>query len=391
MKFVLVPLEHVYAGFGHLSRWCCDKPFSLLSVKVLVCTEGFCIGGRARFKAVGSEEPQRIVQVVERWSLRDAHDSFNNDKQWVKSLFIYVQLMYMYLFASVLGHWMLFDRFVFVLYLLLGYMWFLLGTVYESEWRFVSIVLMMLTLFSTVVISLLQLQILLLKNAMQAHDKWSTIAWSVHHLLLCIVLCADGLEWMNIVVVLGFCGVVMTLTIAVVSGCACFVIMQNGEDWHAHIHLTCISFWVMLQFMSTRLPADNVLIIRTIPVVLMSCIRVFEGVSWRQMPLWGVGIVLHVLRDTGVLSQLYFLWMLSTTLVVLAFVHRRAIRTLVVIPFALVPTILFIILRMCCGTAASTSLIEVVRLYNEFTARDLEPIVLPLDEDADGADWGTSL
>lgn len=301
----------------------------------------------------------------------------------------HLSVTYVYLSALNGINTMLIERFVFVLYLLLGYMWFLLGTVYDTPWRYVPIVLMILTLFSIIVISLMQLQLLFLKNIMQTHDKWSTIAWSVQHMLLCIVLCADGLEWMNIVMILGFCGFIMTLTIAVVGGCACFVIMQNGEDWHAHIHLACISFWVMLQFMATRLPNDGVPIITTIPVTLMTCIRAFEGTSLFQMALWVVVILLHILRDTEALSEIYFLYLFSAVLLGLSYVHRRTIFVLIVIPFALIPTLLFVVLRLACGVSTSSSFVDVVRLYNDLTYKDLEPIVLPLEEESGDEDWSS--
>ena len=287
---------------------------------------------------------------------------------------------------------MLLNRFVFVVYLLLGYTWFLLGTVFNTAFRYVPVVSMMLTLLCVIFVSLMQLQVLLQRNTMATHDKWSSVAWSVQHLVLCAIFCLDGTEWMNLVVVLGLCGLLMTVTIAMVGGCACFVIMQNGEDWHAHVHLACVSFWVMLQFMAARLPGGGVVIVTTIPVALMACVRLFETPSKSQLVLWVVCVALHACRDAGAMSDTIFLCLLAAVVLALSVVYRRAIVTLVAIPLALFPTLLYIIVRGCCGMRVSTSLDEVVRLYNELTAKDLEPVVIPLDDPfPDDDDWNESL
>jgi len=286
---------------------------------------------------------------------------------------------------------MLLNRFVFVLYLLLGYTWFLLGTYFDSDIRFVSIVSMMLTLVCMIIVCLLQLQLLLRRDPMRIHEKWSTIAWAVQHIVLCTIFCLEGLEWINVVVVMGLCGLLMTATIGVVGGCACFVIMQNGDDWHAHVHLTCITFWVMVQYMSLCFPSDGVFIVTSIPVILMGCIRLFEHVSVPQLLLWFACIFLHVLCDCGVLARPVFLWALATVVVCICSLYGRTMLTLAIIPLAFIPTVVFVLLRMCCGVEASKSVTEVVRLYNELTVRDLEPIVLPMDEEYAEEDWNETL
>lgn len=286
---------------------------------------------------------------------------------------------------------MLFDRFVFILYLLLGYTWFLLGTVFETDYRFVSVISMMMTLLCIVVISLMQLQILLQRNMLQSHDKWSTIAWSTQHILLCVIFCIDGLEWTNIVVIMGLCGLLMSVTIAIVVLCACFVIMQNGQDWHAHIHFTCITFWIMVQYMSLRLPSDDLVVITSVPIVLMTCVRIFEKTSCAQMLLWVVAILLHILRDAGTLDKVTFLYMLALTICGIGFVYRRIILTLMVIPLAIVPATLYVLCRLCCGRQISQSLVDIVQLYNELTAKDLEPIVLPFEDEYENEDWVETL
>lgn len=286
---------------------------------------------------------------------------------------------------------MLLDRFVFVLYLLLGYTWFLLGAVLDTNVRYVAIVFMSMTLFCMVVVSLWQLQVLMALNMMATHDKWATVAWSVQHILLCGIFCLDGLEWTNAVVVLGLCGLLMTVTIVVVGGCACFVIMQNGQDWHAHVHLTCVTFWVIVQYMSVRLPSDGPFVITAVPIVFMTCMRLFERTPLWQMLMWVVCVVLHVLRDLAILTQLSFLYTLAAVVLILSAYHRRVMMTLLFIPFALIPILLYIVVRLCGGIRVSQSLSEVVRLYNVLTAKEMEPIVLPLDEEFTEDDWNERL
>ena len=137
---------------------------------------------------------------------------------------------------------MLFERFVFVLYLLFMYAWFLLGTLYDTDWRFVPLFAIHSTLVSVIVVTLFQLQ-RIVKHDVDSHaDRWSTVAWSAVHIFIPALFMMDGLEWVNVMVVLAIAGFGLTMMIFVVGVCSCYVIILNGRDWAPHIHLTCITF-----------------------------------------------------------------------------------------------------------------------------------------------------
>ena len=123
---------------------------------------------------------------------------------------------------------MLFDRFVFVLYLLFCYNWFLLGYLYDSPIKYTPIILLTLSLTIVCFITLLQLQMIIHQKRFKQNEKWATIAWSVVHIILCLLLMVDGLEIANIIVVGMMAGMLLTAVIVVVGTCSCYVIMLNG-------------------------------------------------------------------------------------------------------------------------------------------------------------------
>ena len=289
---------------------------------------------------------------------------------------------------------MLFDRFIFVLYLLLGYVWFLLGTLYETPYRYLSIVSMMISLLIIILISLCQLQILFKKEKRREapNDKWSQIAWSLVHLLLCSIFCLDGLEWANAVVIFGLCGLIMTVAIFVVASCACFVIMNNGEDWHAHIHLVCIMFWVIVQYMDVRLPTTNLTrSATTLPIALMTCVRFVEqSASPGQLLLWITALVFHVLRDQEVVTQETFYWALTSTILMMSVVNWKPILMISGLSFAVLPVSLYILCRLP-WVSENDSIKSVVHIYNQLIQQELEPITIPFEVDYDGEDWDERL
>lgn len=286
---------------------------------------------------------------------------------------------------------MLFDRFIFVLYILLGYVWFLLGSLYETPFRYIAIISMAISLITIVIISICQLQVILKQAVLKTHDKWSTIAWSSVHILLCTMLVADGLEWANPVVIFGLCGLLMTLTISVVGGCACFVIINNGDDWHAHIHLICILFWVMVQYMNVRLPAVGFHFVTALPIALMMCVRFVEQPGTGQMILWVIALVFHILRDTGDMSQETFYWCLTSVVVLMSVIHWKNIMIISCLPMALLPVTLYVVFKKCCGVSVQDSIGSITKLYNEIMTQDLEPMVLPFDEEYSEQDWDERL
>jgi hypothetical protein len=286
---------------------------------------------------------------------------------------------------------MLFERFVFVLYLLFVYAWFLLGALYDSEYRYVPLLSMLLTLLSVTVVTMFQLQRIVKRSVMEQADRWSTLAWSLVHMCMSILFLLDSLEWVNVLVVLSVAGLGLTVMIMVVGVCSCYVIILNGRDWAPHIHLTCICFWVLVQYMSVRLPLDGLQYVTTVPVVAMAALRVYEHVEdgvdrWSALEicLWCACIVFHIFLDVGLWSARTFYWCLLAVVCVMTLMSRHVAKlaTLCVMPFALMPLALYTCLRCAQGYRPVDIGGEISKLYDELTAaKPMEPFELTHEED----------
>ena len=276
---------------------------------------------------------------------------------------------------------MLFERFVFVLYVLFSYSWFLLGTVYETPFRFVPIVGMTLSLLIVCIISLFQLQTITRRRELSDSDKWSTIAWSATHIILCMMLCLDGLEWTNVLMIFCAAGIFITLVIATVAMCSCYVIMQNSNDWEAHVHLTCICFWVLVQYMIVRLPSEELQYVTTVPVTLMAMVRLlgYNKCSWQILfegCLFLAAVALHISCDQGIISTIDFFWgtTLTICLMILLSKHLTELLMVILLPIGALPLMLFMLVQTLQGNSAP--LYELKRLYDDMSTEEL---VLPLD------------
>lgn len=294
---------------------------------------------------------------------------------------------------------MLFDRFVFVLYILFSYSWFLLGTLYETPFRFVPIVSMGCSMFSVCVVTLFQLQTLVRKHRLVDSDKWSTIAWSIVHIVLCVMLCLDGLEWTNVLVVFSIAGVFITMVIATVAMCSCYVIIQNSDNdgWCPHVHLTCICFWVLVQYMAIRLPSDELQYMTTCPVALMALLRIVEhledgcsGAAALESLLFFAAVILHVCRDVASMSPTVFFWgtTVSVCCMILVSKNLRPLTLVIGLPFLLVPFGLYIGMRLFRGQAVRQTLHELMQTYDDLTA---PAMVLTLDGSDDEENWDERL
>lgn len=281
---------------------------------------------------------------------------------------------------------MLFDRFVFVLYILFSYSWFLLGSVYESPFRFVPIVGMAFSLLSICLVTLFQLQTLVRRKQLIESDRWSTMTWSAVHVMLCVMLCLDGLEWTNVLILFCIAGIFVTLVITTVAICSCYVILQNSDtdDWSPHVHLTCICFWVLVHYMVLRLPSEELQYTTTIPVVLMGMLRVsdhLEDCSWSAFAeccLFAIAIVLHVCRDSGVISPVVFFWgtTVSVCLMILFSKSQVALVLVILLPLLVVPLGVFVVIQCLRGVSTTQTLASLLQTYDEMT---VEELVLPLD------------
>lgn len=300
---------------------------------------------------------------------------------------------YVYLNGQCYGNGMLFDRFVFVLYVLIMYIWFLAGVVSSTEYRYIPLLMMMASLLSVILVTLLQLQTLVRQNTIYSRGKWETVAWSSVHILLAGLFTMDTVEYTNVLVILGLAGILMTTVVFIVGTCACFVIIRDSREWQTHMHLTCICFWVLTQYMLLRTSGPNIHIVTSIPVACMFLLRIGEhfeyGCSARaciECILWLFAIVLHVVHEFQWLSSFIFFITCAIVVVTMALLTRHAAHLLL---FAAMPLVLVSLLacavynRSWEGTQQ-----QIMTIYDDMTAAPLER--LPLDEQAENA-WDDPL
>lgn len=273
---------------------------------------------------------------------------------------------------------MLFDRFIFVLYILFNYTWFLVGTLYKNPWRYCSIISLALSMISVIVVSFFQLQSLIHKRRLGTADKWSGISWAVVHLFICVIFIVDGLEWANPLVIFGVAGLLMSTVIIVVGGCACFVIMQNGRDWYAHIHLTCVSFWVIIQYMIMRLPEPQFQYVTVVPIVLMTLTRLTEHeLTKKEIAAWFICCVLHVFYDVQMLDREVFFWSVAAVIMVMVLKEIKNMVLMVILPFGMIIAVSYVCILLLCGNLVKHTMQNIVQMYNDYVIPDNSLIILP--------------
>lgn len=293
---------------------------------------------------------------------------------------------------------MLFENFVFVMYILFSYSWFLLGTLYETPFRFVPIVALLLSLCSVVIVTLFQLQRLTRREILSKSDRWSTIAWCTVHIMLSLCLLADAFELTNILVIFCIIAIIITISITTVAICACYVIMLDSNDWRPHVHLACICFWMAIQYMTLRLPIVEFQYVTTIPVVLMWILRMSEYLeegtltnsSAIESLLFLVAVLLHVLLNNSVLTAPIFYWGIVMTVcaIILIARHLQELLTVILLPFFLLILGLYLAIYQMRGISTRTTLREILRMYDEMTSHEL---VLTLDGSDDEDNWDERL
>ena len=293
---------------------------------------------------------------------------------------------------------MLFERFVFVLCLMFNYAWFLLGCLHDTPWRFVPIACLLLTLLATIVVTLFQLQVIVKQRQLPQTDRWSTVLWCTAHCFICILFIADGTEWLNILVIMSIAGIFLTVVIAVIGICSCYVIIQNSHDWTPHVHLTCICFWVLVHFMSIRLPASDLQFITTVPVVAMGILRCVEHIedgvsrwSFGEMLLWFICIALHACLDMQWMSKVFFFWTLTIVacLMVLMSGQLKTMLVLLSLPIGLCGMVCFIAFQKMRGYDTAASIQTMMMSYENATQpKDTR---LPFEIDTHEEDFETPL
>jgi len=286
---------------------------------------------------------------------------------------------------------MLFDRFIFVLYVLFHYAWFLLGTLYQQELRYCSLVSLACSLLVVIVISLFQLQTIVKQQTLETSDKWSGISWSIVHMTICIIFIVDGLEWANPLVVFGIAGLLMSVVIVVVGGCACFVIMQNGTDWHAHVHLTCVSFWIIIQYMILRMPEIQFQYITVIPIALMTLVRITEaGISKKELCGWFLCCLMHVFYDIRWFSPQLFFWTIVGIIMLMVFQNAKTILLITILPFALLAIAIYVCIKSMQRHPLNILSDNIYHMYNDMIPDD-SLAVLPFDFTNDEDNWDERL
>jgi len=292
---------------------------------------------------------------------------------------------------------MLFERFVFVLYILFCYNWFLLGYIYNVWAASVIIIAMIMTLATIGVMTTFQLQTIIREDAFKCHEKWATVAWTSVHIILSSLIIADSCEIANILVIGMMVGVLLSAVIVVVGTCACYVIMLNGKEWYAHVHMTCISFWVMAQFWSIRIPSDELKYLGTTPIIMMAVLRIVElsasGQSRRscgEIVAWFICAALHLICDQGALQKETFLWGTcgTVTIIILLNKHVKAITFMFALPFVTLALGIYLLMSRKNGQSFEIALGNARRAYDEYTK---EPELLPFDIHSEDEDFDERL
>ena len=290
---------------------------------------------------------------------------------------------------------MLFDRFIFVLYILFNYIWFLIGYEYDSPLKYTPIILLFLSLGMTCIITLLQIQIILKQYRFKSHEIWATVLWSVIHMFICVLIIADALEMANILVIGMISGLLLTAIIITVGTCSCYVIMLNGEEWYAHVHLTCISFWILVQFMNVRLPSSELHYTTSVPIACMALLRMvefyFEGFDRKtilEALLWVICIFLHVFSESGGMTKLTFLWGSVVTLIGIIIFNKYVFASITIIslPFIAIPICFYVLEKKRQGVAFEKTFQQLSNLYEKWTAVP-ENEHLPFETEETDEDW----
>lgn len=289
---------------------------------------------------------------------------------------------------------MLFDRFIFVLYILSSYAWFLLGMHYHSDAKCIPLISMLLSLSCVIIISLFEIQKLFLQEKIvSSADRWSTILWSIVHIILCLLMLLDGLEYINPMLVFALAGLVLSIVVMTVMTCSCHVILRNSHSWTPHIHLTCISFWVVMQYISIRFPDAPMEWMTTPPIVCMTIIRVFEWSQDRYMDifeaiLWILCCVFHICYDTGQLPRLSLYWTMVVAVFVMGLLtkHHTDLLLFVTIPIIALPILMYLCVARLTGLQYSEAVERILEKYEEMMKEpdiDLIPLDVPEDDDWD--------
>lgn len=288
---------------------------------------------------------------------------------------------------------MLFDRFVFVLYILLNYSWLLLGIIYESRARIIPVSSIIFSLLSVIVVTLFQLQTIVQRHKLDYDGKWSTISWSAGHLIICIFFLVDILELVDILVIFGILGLFLTFLSFAVLILSCKVIAIGSDVWIPHVHLTCICFWVLVNYLYVSLPT-NLPFMTVLPVMLIFVLRLYENRREARLhiciesTLFLIAIALHFCLDLGKISAEHFYQMIAIILMILIAREFKSILILFALPFILISFTIY-----CLGcfilNKKQPTVEYLTERYNSFV--EIDDLVLSLDGTEIEENWDERL
>jgi hypothetical protein len=290
---------------------------------------------------------------------------------------------------------MLFDRFIFILFILVNYSWLLLGIVYNSPARILPILTIIFSLLSVIIVTLFQLQIIVQQKKLDFDGKCSTISWSAIHIFICIFFLLDILEYVNILVIFGILGIFLTVVSLTVLTMSCQVIASSSDAWIPHVHLTCICFWVIINYLYVSLPIIMPFM-TVLPVVLMLILRFYEyRIELKSICIESVffliAIALHIFLDMEQLSAEHFYQMTAVTVVLIIIVLNefKAITILFTLPFFMIGFIFYYI--GCSIFYDKQPTVESLReKYNDFVS--IDELILSVDDfEIDDENWDEHL
>jgi hypothetical protein len=288
---------------------------------------------------------------------------------------------------------MLFDRFVFILYILLNYSWLLLGIIYDSRARIIPVLSIIFSLLSVIVVTLFQLQTIVQRHKLDYDGKWSTISWSVVHLIICIFFLVDILELANILAIFGILGLFLTFVSFAVLILSCKVIAIGSDAWIPHVHLTCICFWVLVNYLYVSLPS-NLPFMTVLPVILMFMLRLYENRHEAmshiciETTLFLIAIALHFCLDLEKISAEHFYQMIAIILIIFIAREFKSIIILFALPFILIGFVFYCIGCFILNNKQPTVEYMTER-YNYFV--EIDDLVLSLDGNEIEEDWDERL
>jgi hypothetical protein len=289
---------------------------------------------------------------------------------------------------------MLFDRFVLVLYVMFNYSWLLLGVFYDSPIRILPLTSLLFSMLSVIIVSLFQLQTIVQQQVGDEDDRWSTISWASVHLCLCTLFLIDTLELANTLAIFLVAGIFITFTTFAVMIMSCKIIANGSNVWIPHVHLTCVCFWILVNYLYASLPI-NLPFMTFVPVVLMFVLRLYEQnlliYKCMESLLFFIALVIHISFDLKLITAEHFYLLIVIIISIMTVVSRefKSIFTIFSLPFLLCGLFIYSFFAMLSGQTPTIQ--QLTEKYNDFVNENDDLIVLPLDGEDIEDNWDEHL